>query len=251
MLINFFGTNISVTNPQLQKKQIDRLLKLNAKGYVTYSNVHVIVESIKNSQLQKVVNNAAIASPDGMPLVVIGKILGAKIMQKCSGPDMMINIIKGGLDKGYKHYFFGNTEEVLDELTEKLYNKYPNIQIVGSYSPPFRKLSEHENSDIIKRINEVEPDCIWVSLGAPKQEIWMAEQLKDLKKGIMFGVGAAFNFITGDAKRAPLWMQKSGLEWLYRLLSEPQRLWKRYLTTNMKFLFYLLTKKVSIVDIKK
>lgn len=242
--INFFGTRVSVTNIGKQIEYIERLINSSKKGFVTYSNVHVIVECANNKELQNAVNSAALTSPDGMPLVVMGKLFGAKNMQRCSGPDMMLKIIESGLDKNYRHFFYGNTNEILEKVKHSLETKYPGINIVGSYSPPFRKLSNEENMDVVRLINNTHPDCIWVSLGAPKQELWMAENEKNIE-GIMFGVGAAFNFICCDIQRAPLWMRNHGLEWFYRLMCEPKRLWKRYLITNTKFLYYLITKKVK------
>lgn len=244
--INFFGTKISWICEKGQLKIINDLIKRKVATYITYSNVHVIVTGKKNIALQRAINNACIASPDGKPLSVIGRLKGAKCMEKCSGPDMMIKIIENGLEYGYKHYFYGSEENTLKKLEENLVQSYPEINIVGMYSPPYRELTDEEDKVIIDRINDAKPDCIWIGLGAPKQEIWMYNHKNSFAQGIMFGVGAAFDFYAQTQKRAPIWMQKCGLEWFHRILKEPKRLWKRYLVTNTLFLLYLLRYGVYI-----
>ena len=145
-------------------------------------------------------------------------------------------------EKGYTHYFYGSTKETLDKLEVKLKQKYPKLNIVGMYSPPFRDLTELEDREIIEMINSTNADFIWIGLGAPKQEIWMYKH-KNKVNGLMFGVGAGFDYHAEIIKRAPKWMQNFSLEWLYRFWQEPKRLFKRYLTTNSKFIFYLLKHK--------
>lgn len=147
----------------------------------------------------------------------------------------MQKIFESSDSNGYRHYFYGSTEETLKKLRDKLQEKYPNINIVGMYSPPFRTLTEEEDNEIIKNINNTEADIVWVGLGAPKQEIWMNNH-KNKIKGLMIGVGAGFDYHAGNIKRAPKWMQKCSLEWLYRLLQDPKRLFKRYFRTNTKFI---------------
>ena len=244
--IIFFGTKISWICERGQLNIINDLIKRKVATYITYSNVHVVVTGKKNIELQKAINCAYIASPDGKPLSVVGKLIGAKCMEKCSGPDMMIKIIENGLKYGYKHYFYGSEESTLLKLKENLLKSYPEINIVGMYSPPYRELTPEEDRIIIEDINAVKPDCIWVGLGAPKQEVWMYNHMKSFTNGIMLGVGAAFDFHAQTLKRAPLWMQKCGLEWFYRVVKEPKRLWKRYLVTNTLFLIYLLRYGASI-----
>lgn len=246
--IDFFGTRISWICEKEQLKLIYKLVKNNIHAYITYSNVHVVVTGRKNLDLRNAINNAIIASPDGKPISVVGRLKGAKCIEKCSGPDMMIKIIENGLQHGYRHYFYGGEEKTLRILKERLIESYPEIKIVGMYSPPFRELTSDEEKKIIEEINNARPDCIWVSLGAPKQELWMYRHKDCIKKGVMFGVGAAFNFLAKTQKRAPVWMQKYGLEWFYRLIEEPRRLWKRYLTTNIFFIMYLLRFGVTIID---
>lgn len=148
----------------------------------------------------------------------------------------MEEVFKISASKGYRHYFYGSTEETLERLYTVLTEKYPGIQIVGMYSPPFRPMTEDEDKAIIERINETKPDFVWVGLGAPRQEKWMAAH-QGLINGLMIGVGAGFDYHAGNIRRAPEWMQKNNLEWVYRLLQDPKRLFKRYLYTNTKFIW--------------
>lgn len=238
--ISFFGTRISITNPQHQVEEIHALLKTGSPAYITYSNVHVVVSAKKDERLRDAVNHAAIASPDGMPLVWVAKAKGHRAMAKCSGPDMMGTLMAEGLQQGFTHYFYGSTDQTLTLLRAALEKKYPGIRIAGMVAPPFRPLTAEEDDAQMAEINRLRPDFIWVGLGAPKQELWMRRHVGELDHGILFGVGAAFDFLAGNKKRAPEWMQKNGLEWLHRLLSEPRRLFGRYLQTNSLFIWYLL-----------
>ena len=154
----------------------------------------------------------------------------------------MPELFKMSEEMGYKHFFYGSTERTLELLKDNLQQKYPKLQIVGMYAPPFRQLTDKEDEEVIQRINEEKPDFLWVGLGAPKQEVWMASH-KNKISAVMIGVGAGFDFHAGVVKRAPVWMQRSGLEWLYRLFQDPKRLWKRYVVTNSKFIWYEIIKR--------
>lgn len=241
--IDILGSKINVITMQEVINKTEELIKNNNSYYVCVANVHTVVTGKQDMNFNKITNEAAMAVPDGMPLRWVGKHRGYEKMERCSGPDLMIELFKVSEKKGYSHYFYGGTEETLRLLEQKLKEKYPKLNIVGMYSPPFRELTEEEDRKIVDEINNLNPDIIWVGLGAPKQEIWMYEHLNKISCSIMFGVGAAFNFHAGLIKRAPKWMQKTGLEWLYRLLKEPRRLWKRYLSTNLLFIWYLLKNK--------
>ena len=150
-------------------------------------------------------------------------------------------MLKISAEEGYRHYFYGSTEETLEKLAKTLEELYPGVQVAGMYSPPFRALSKEEDEEIVKRINDSHADFVWIGLGAPKQERWMAEHQGKIK-GFMVGVGAAFDYLVGNIKRAPMWMQKANLEWLYRLLQEPKRLFKRYFYTNTRFIWNAVIK---------
>lgn len=229
-------TNINVTNMQDTIKYLTRNIE-NLRGrYVCVSNVHTTVMAFRDESYREVQNNAAMALPDGKPLSMVSKRRGFIEAERVPGPDLMPHIFEVSQEKGYRHYFYGGTEETLEKLQEHLRNKYPYLQIAGMYSPPFRELTEDEDEVITAQINETCPDFVWVALGAPNQEKWMfAHQGK--VHAVMIGVGAAFAFEAGTVKRAPRWMQEMCLEWLYRILQDPKRLLPRYLDTNFSFMW--------------
>ena len=232
------GVNVAVTD---MNKTInfftDNLEDLRGQ-YVCVSNSHTVVTAADDPEYMAVQNGACMVLPDGKPLSVVQRRKGYPEASKVSGPDIMQLMMQEDYNK-YRHFFYGGKKEVLDDLISRLKMQNNGIQIAGYYSPPFRPLSDEEDLEIIKMINDSKPDFIWVGLGAPKQENWMAAH-KDKLNGLMLGVGAAFDFHAGAIKRAPEWMQKYGLEWLYRLSQDPKRLFKRYLVTNTKFLIYNL-----------
>lgn len=213
-----------------------------AKGdYICVSNVHTTVMAHDDQQYMAVQSGSFLSLPDGKPLSVVGRKQYPQ-MDRVTGPSLMEELFKISVEKELRHYFYGAKPETLEKLRDTLTKRYPGIQIVGMYSPPFRPLTEQEDEEITEEINKTNPDIVWVGLGAPKQENWMAEH-KGKISGLMIGVGAGFDYHAGNIKRAPLWMQKAGLEWLYRLIQEPKRLFKRYLTTNSRFIFLLLTER--------
>lgn len=243
--VDIIGTNVTACSMEEQLQSIKSLVNKKCSSYITYTNVHVVVISKKDERLQQALKGAHIVSPDGMPLVWIAKRKGFCRIERCSGPDMMASILEMSCKNGLTNYFYGSTQETLDKLKKNLMERFDGIKIVGTFSPPFRHLSDEEKHAIAQEINDLSPDLIWVGLGAPKQEYWMNEFSERLDRGVMLGVGAAFDFHAGLQKRAPAGVQRYGLEWLYRLLSEPGRLGKRYLTTNSLFLYYLF--KDSII----
>ena len=213
-------------------------------GYVCFSNVHTVVTAINDRRLREITNHSFMSMPDGKPLSVVGRLKGVHNLGRGGGPDFMPLLLEKGA--GLRHYFYGSTDEVLRALCAKVAAKYPDIEIAGAYSPPFRRLSQEEQAEILEQINATRPDVIWVGLGAPKQEYWMSEFFEQLKPAVLMGVGAAFDFHAGMLSRSPAWMRQAGLEWLYRLMQEPRRLWKRYLVTNSLFMFYLLLDVMKI-----
>ncbi len=232
---SILGVNIAVTNIDEILKFLSENMKEVSGNYICVSNVHTTVLSYEDSDYKKVQNNALLRLPDGAPLSSVARKKGFNEAKRVTGPDLMQKIFESSDSSGYRHYFYGSTEKTLEKLRDKLQEKYPNINIVGMYSPPFRTLTEEEDNEIIKNINNTEADIVWVGLGAPKQEIWMNNH-KNKIKGLMIGVGAGFDYHAGNIKRAPKWMQKCSLEWLYRLLQDPKRLFKRYFRTNTKFI---------------
>lgn len=228
-------TNINVTNMSDTIKYIDGHLDDLRGKYICVSNVHTTVMSYENEEYRKIQNGAAMALPDGAPLSSYSRRKGYKQAQRVTGPDLMRELFAISKEKGYRHYFYGATEETLQSMKEVLERDYPGIQIAGMYAPPFRALTPQEDAQIVAKINEARPDFIWIGLGAPKQEEWMYQHMGQLQ-GVLIGVGAGFDYLAGYIKRAPRWMQRMSLEWLYRLLQDPKRLWRRYFTSNVKFI---------------
>ena len=236
---SILGTNINVINMEKTVRYIEEHLEELKGRYICVSNVHTTVTAYRDPAYRAVQNGAAMNIPDGKPLSIVQCMGGEKDAGRVPGPDLMPELFALSEKKGYRHYFYGSTQETLDALKEKLSEKYPKMDIVGMYSPPFRPMTEEEDREAVERINAVKPDFIWVGLGAPKQEKWMADHERRVC-GVMLGVGAGFDFHAGTVKRAPKWMQEVCMEWLYRIGQDPKRLLIRYLDTNFSFVFDLM-----------
>lgn len=233
---SILGTNINVTSMEKTVSYLNENLESARGNYICVSNVHTTVMAYKDIEYKKIQNSGIMALPDGKPLSIISRHRGYWDAERVPGPDLMLQVFAESKEKGYRHYFYGSTEKTLQQLKNQLKRKYPWLNIVGMYSPPFRALTEEEDRESVEQINETLPDFIWVALGAPKQERWMHEHQYKVH-GIMIGVGAAFDFNAGTVKRAPKWMQECCLEWLFRILQDPIRLLPRYLNTNFVFLW--------------
>ena len=235
------GVNIAAINMHWLIEFTKSNIKYLSGNYMCVSNVHTTVMSYENKEYCDIQNGGIMAIPDGGPLSSVGRKRGFADMQRTTGPDYMGEMFKISAENGYKHFFYGSTEDTLEKLEEKLKEKYPGINIAGMYSPPFRSLTDEEDAGIVKMINAADADFVWIGLGAPKQEKWMAAH-KGVINGFMVGVGAGFDYFADNIKRAPMWMQKCNLEWLYRLLQDPKRLFKRYFITNTKFIWHAIIK---------
>jgi len=226
------------------------LAKEKKSNYICVANVHMTIEAYDDTKFQNIVNNAVITTPDGMPLVKALKFFYNIKQDRVAGMDLFPDLLKKDEEHNLKIFLYASTEEILRKIKEKAQKLYPNLNIVGSYSPPFRELTEKEKEKIIKLINSTQPNIVFVSLGCPKQEKWMAEMYGKLT-ALMIGVGGAFPTFIGLQKRAPKWMQNLSLEWLYRLAQEPRRLFKRYAYTNIKFIYLFVLELLKIKLIKK
>jgi N-acetylglucosaminyldiphosphoundecaprenol N-acetyl-beta-D-mannosaminyltransferase len=205
---------------------------------VDFIGVPGVISAKENKRTAEVYNACTFAAMDGMPLVKAAKKKGIQC-ERCAGPNVMGPIFEESIRRGKTHYFYGGKDDtVLDMLKENLERDYPGIRIVGMYSPPFRPLTEEEDAWLCSEINKLKPDFLWVGIGAPKQEIWMQEHREKIAGTVMLGVGAAFNFFAGTLDKAPEWVEKAGLEWFYRLLKEPKRLWRRYVLGGFKWIYY-------------
>ena len=230
---NILGVNIAAIDMQWLVNFLNENISKLTGDYICVSNVHTTVTAFEDPEYLKVQNGGIMAIPDGGPLSTVGQKRGYKNMKRTTGPSLMGEIFS---IPGYRHYFYGSTQETLDKLKNELIKKYPGIQIVGMYSPPFRPMTDDEDKAIVELINETKPDFVWIGLGAPKQEMWMAAHQGKVN-GLMIGVGAGFDYYAGNIERAPEWMQKSNLEWFFRLMQDPKRLFSRYLHTNTKFIW--------------
>lgn len=236
------GTDINVTDMQRVVCYMNDHLEELRGRYICISNVHTTVTAYRDPEYRRIQNGAALNLPDGKPLSIVQRKEGYRRAERVAGPDLMPEIFKISEKCGYRHYFYGSRQETLDALKTNLKERFPELNIVGMYSPPFRPTTEEEDKEDILRINSSKPDFIWIGLGAPRQELWMAGHEGKLN-GVMLGVGAGFDFHAGTVKRAPLWMQEICMEWLYRIGRDPKRLLPRYLDTNFSFLYYLVKDK--------
>lgn len=232
------GTNINVTNMDDTIAYLTENLEQLKGDYICVSNVHTTVMAYRDKAYRRVQNSAAMALPDGQPLSIVSRRRGFFEARRVPGPDLMPAILDLSQETGYRHYFYGSTDATLTALRAAMLRRYPKLQIAGMYSPPFRELTKEEDEEIVRRINDSGADFVWVALGAPKQEWWMYEH-RHRVKAVMLGVGAAFDFTAGTVKRAPMWMQRLCLEWVFRILRDPKRMLPRYLNTNFAFLYYV------------
>ncbi|MFO1476975.1 MAG: WecB/TagA/CpsF family glycosyltransferase [Verrucomicrobiota bacterium] len=235
--VNVLGVGLSILNLNTALEQISRAVESRRKGYICVTGVHGVMEAQSDPALKKILNGAFLNTPDGMPMVWVGRFRGHREMSRVYGPDLMHLVCDFSRTRGYRHFLYGGGEGVAPELKRRLEEKFPGLNIVGTYTPPFRPLNAEERRELVERVAALKPDMIWVGLSTPKQERFMSEYWRELDATLLFGVGAAFDFHAGRVRQAPRWMQRSGLEWLFRLGCEPRRLWKRYFRNNPLFLF--------------
>jgi N-acetylglucosaminyldiphosphoundecaprenol N-acetyl-beta-D-mannosaminyltransferase len=236
--IDVVDSAISVCDMAGALEEIEASLVARQGGYVCFTNVHAAVAGRADPAFRAITNQALLTLADGKPVYWVGRMKGARCLGHIPGPDFLLHALRRFPESG--HFFYGSSPDVLNRLVTTLTAKVERLRISGILSPPFRRLAEDERQAHYSRIRESGAEFVWVGLGAPKQEQWMAEASQHLKPAILLGVGAAFDFHAGTIQRAPLAMRHFGLEWLFRLATEPRRLWRRYLTTNTLFLAYLL-----------
>ncbi len=249
-IINILGSKISLLDIAAVTKIMDQWIqsRQDACRQIVVTGFHGIWEGYKDFELKKVLNSADIWVPDGIAPVAIARLKGYKKVCRTPGSEIMTSFFELANLKGYSSYFYGDTEDTLEKLKLNLMQKYPLHRIAGLYSPPFRSLTKQEDMDIIKEINDKEPDIVWVGLGAPKQDRWAFEHKKKLKAKIVIGVGAAFGFLAGKTKRVPKWIGDAGFEWLWRFIIEPKKLWRRDIIDGPQFLMQVA---LELLKIKK
>lgn len=246
--VDVLGVGVSAINMDIAVTEILRWVERREQHYVCVTGVHGVMESQADPELLAIHNRSGLTTPDGMPMVWAGKRAGADHMSRVYGPDLMLELCARSAEAGWTHYFYGGKEGVPETLAERLTDRYPGLKVVGTYSPPFRNLTAEESAAIVDQINSANPDFVWVGLSTPKQERWMNDHVGRLTAPALLGVGAAFDMHAGLLPQAPGWMQQRGLEWLYRLIKEPRRLWRRYLGNNPRFMWKIWRRPPRLVD---
>jgi N-acetylglucosaminyldiphosphoundecaprenol N-acetyl-beta-D-mannosaminyltransferase len=238
--VDILGVGVSAIDMGLAVETITRWIETREPHYVCVTGVHGVMESQDDERLRAIHNAAGLVTPDGMPLVWISRWRGHRHVRRVYGPDLMLAVCAASVERGWRHFFYGGGEGTPELLADRLRERFPGILVAGTYSPPFRALSEDEDADIVRRIDAAAADIVWVGLSTPKQERWMSEHVRRLAAPVLVGVGAAFDFHAGLKRQAPRWMQRAGLEWLFRMASEPKRLGPRYAVNNPRFVWRIL-----------
>lgn len=232
--VNVVGLEINLCDYDSATRRAHELANRRRGGYVCFATVHMTMEAQDDPDFQRLVNNADLVLPDGKPLFAMQKLLGNPNARQVRGPGLMPKLFAYAEQNNLSIGFYGGKQETLDRLLKRLATDFPGLKVAYSFSPPFRPISEEEDREIVSAINRSGAQILFVGLGCPKQERWMARHREKLT-AVMLGVGAAFDFYTGTITEAPVWMQKIGLEWMFRLVQEPRRLWRRYLILNPRF----------------
>jgi N-acetylglucosaminyldiphosphoundecaprenol N-acetyl-beta-D-mannosaminyltransferase len=239
---NVLGVGISTLTLAQTRDLVVGTRGQRGRGYICLGTAHGLTEARADPELRRIYNEAWLTTPDGMPLVW----LGPPGVERVYGPDLMLAVCDAGRAAGLRHYLCGGIPGVAEKLRQRLIERFPGLEIVGSYTPPFRPMTGDEFATLRAEVALARPDVLWVGLGTPKQERFMAAHWRELDAGVLIGVGAAFDFHSGRVRQAPRWMQRHGLEWLFRLCAEPRRLGPRYLKTNPLFVLRVLAQKLGL-----
>ncbi|MGH6897378.1 MAG: WecB/TagA/CpsF family glycosyltransferase [Geminicoccaceae bacterium] len=232
---NILGVEVSAISMAAALAVIETWIAARTPNYVCITGVHGVMESQSDLELRDIHNRAGMVTPDGMPLVWLARLQGLGWVERVYGPDLLLELAKVSLPKGYRHFFYGGGEGVADLLAARLRQRFPGLEVAGTHTPPFRPLTAMEDEAMVGHINASGADIVWVGLSTPKQERWMAQHVGRLQAPVLIGVGAAFDFHAGLKRQAPRWIQRSGLEWAFRFATEPRRLAGRYLKNNPRF----------------
>jgi len=238
--VDVLGVEVSAIDMGQALAVIQGWIARRERQYVCVTGVHGVMESQRDPELRRIHNTAGLVTPDGMPLVWLARRAGFHHVDRVYGPDLMLACCELSVQHGYRHFFYGGAPGVPERLADRLVKRLPGLRVVGTFSPPFRSAGAAESDDVIQHINAAGADIVWVGLSTPKQERWMHVHRGRLAAPVLIGVGAAFDFLAGTKRQAPRWMQRSGLEWLFRLGQEPRRLWRRYSYNNLRFIAGIL-----------
>lgn len=239
------GVPISTINMGVAVSTILDWVKHRDAHYICVRDVHGVMRAQKDSALMAIHDDAGLVTPDGMPLVWTLKARGYNDAGRVCGADLVVALCEVSVPNGIRHYLYGGKPGVAERMADKLTQMFPGLQVVGLSTPPFRAMTDQEDGAAVAQISATQPDVVWVGLSTPKQEYWMRDHVGRIPGATLVGVGAAFDFYAGDVKRAPRWMHNNGLEWLHRLISEPRRLWRRYLVLAPKFVVLMARGRVA------
>lgn len=231
------GVKVSAVDMDRAVELADRWTATGSPGYVCLTGVHGVMEAQSDAALRRILNDAFLNNPDGMPMSWVGQLKGFRQMDRVYGPDFMTAMCRLSVERGYRNFLYGGNTGVAELLSETLRKQFPGLQVVGTYTPPFRQLTAEEERDILFQVRQARPDILWVGLSTPKQEKFMAEYVDRLQVPLLVGVGAAFDYHTGRIRESPRWIKRAGMQWLHRLMQDPRRLWRRYLRNNPAFLW--------------
>jgi N-acetylglucosaminyldiphosphoundecaprenol N-acetyl-beta-D-mannosaminyltransferase len=248
-MTSIIGVHVNSTSYSDATENILNWSRQPESCYVCAANVHMLMEAYDSPEYNQVVNSADLVTPDGMPLVWLMRLKGQYGQERVYGPALMLHVLEAAARENVPVGFFGSSDQIMQLLVARIMSQFPNLRITYSYSPPFREINSDEDVEIIKRINASSARILFVGLGCPKQEKWMAEH-RGKVNSVMLGVGAAFDYYAGAISQAPPWMQKMGLEWFYRLAGEPHRLWRRYLLNNPRFIVLAILDLLTFLFIK-
>jgi len=241
--VNILGVGVSAINMDGALRTVDSWIENKERRYVCVCPVHSIMECRRSEEVRRVFNGAGMVTPDGMPVVWVARWSGHRNVDRVYGPDLMLALLER---ERHRHFFYGGGSGVAQRLAAEMKRKFPKLDVAGYLEPPFAPLEELCTPETAASINSTHADIVWVGMSSPKQDLWMARMRSLLEAPVLIAVGAAFDFHTGTVKQAPRWMQRSGLEWFFRLVTEPRRLWRRYLIDNPWFLWELTLQKMRL-----
>ncbi len=247
--VDVLGVRVSAINLPQAVDAVRHWISVGDRHYVCVTGVHGVMESQKDSELREIHNRSGMTTPDGMPLVWCGRLAGVPTMSRVYGPDLMLEVCKASVEPGWRHFFYGAGPGIAETLAVRLEARFPGLVVAGTHSPPYRDLAEDEARATAEMINQSGADIVWVGLSTPKQERWMSRFRPLLGAPVVIGVGAAFDIHAGNLRQAPRWMQRSGLEWLFRLAVEPRRLWRRYFRIVPSFLGRVAVRGPKVVTV--
>jgi N-acetylglucosaminyldiphosphoundecaprenol N-acetyl-beta-D-mannosaminyltransferase len=243
---NVLGVSVSAINMTDAVRCCDDHIQQGQRGYVCVTGVHGVMEAQTDQAFRKILNTSFLTTPDGMPTVWVGRWQGHDEMARVYGPDFMLQMCELSVKRGYRHFLYGGDPGVAELLAENLVQRFPGLQIAGTYTPPYRPLNQIEEQELLEKIHATKPHILWVGLSTPKQERFMAQYIEKLPVNLCVGVGAAFNINSGRIADAPQWIKDTGLQWLHRMVQEPRRLVKRYALNNSLFLYHIALQLTGI-----